>query len=185
MHVRTRWARAPPARRSRAARRERGATMTSRPTRRQDVVRVLWRWTSDTPDAVPRVRTALRCALEQLGYGAEALDDAVLAVSELATNALVHAPGPYEVRLRFTAARLTCEVADTDPHLPTVPVFPAAAPYGPAPECRGGGLNALSAVLSDRGRGLHIVHYLTCGAWGFATERGGRTKVAWMAIPGS
>ncbi|MFI9080802.1 ATP-binding protein [Streptomyces sioyaensis] len=157
--------------------------MTLQSNRRQDVVRVLWRWTRDTPDAVPRVRTALRCALDQLGYDGEALDDAVLAVSELAANAIEHAPGPYEVRLRFTADRLTCEVADTDPQIPTGPVLTAVAPYGPAPKCRGGGLDALLAVLSERGRGLQVVHHLTCGAWGFAAERGGRTKVAWMAIP--
>lgn len=140
--------------------------MTLQSNRRRDAVRVLWRWTRETPDAVPRVRTALRCALDQLGYGGVAFDDAVLAVSELAANALEHASGPYEVRLRFTGARLTCEVADTDPQIPTVPFLTAVAPYGPAPEHRGAGLDALLAVLSERGRGLHVVHHLTCGAWG-------------------
>ncbi len=159
--------------------------MTSMRHRKQDVVRVLWRWTRETPDAVARARTALRCSLDQLGYGGEALDDAVLAVSELATNALEHAPGPYEMRLRFTLIGLTCEVVDADPRIPVVPVFPAAAPFEPVPENRGGGSDALLNVLSEGGRGLHLVHHLTCGAWGFATERSGRTKVAWMAIPGS
>ncbi|WP_310726911.1 ATP-binding protein [Streptomyces sp. N2A] len=158
--------------------------MTSKRHRRQNVVRVLWRWTRETPEAVPRVRIALRCALDQLGFDSEVLEDAVLAVSELATNALKHAPGPYEMRLRLTVVGLTCEVMDADPRIPAIPIFPAAAPFAPAPENRGGGSDALLKVLSEGGRGLHLVHHLTCGAWGFATERSGRGKVAWMAIPG-
>ncbi|UZJ33488.1 ATP-binding protein [Streptomyces endophytica] len=149
-----------------------------------EVVRVLWRWASDTPNAVSRARTALRCALDQLGYGGETLDDAVLAVSELASNALEHAPGPYEVRLRFTASGLICEVADRAPQLPAVPAFPATGPFEVDPSRRGGGRDALLKAISEGGRGLHVVHQLTSGAWGFAAEEGGRMKVAWMAIPG-
>ncbi|MFF4602721.1 ATP-binding protein [Streptomyces sp. NPDC001339] len=145
--------------------------------------RVLWRWTSRTPDVAARARVALICALDQVGCDDEVLDDTVLAVSELVANALEHAPGPYEMRLRCTAAELICEVEDRDPRIPAVPAFPAAALFEPAPEKRGGGVDALLEVLGERGRGLHIVHQLTCGAWGFTARRCEGVKVAWAAIP--
>ncbi|WP_262370763.1 ATP-binding protein [Streptomyces sp. WAC01526] len=145
--------------------------------------RVLWRWTGSTPDVAARARIALICALDQFGCGGEVLDDAVLAVSELVANALEHAPGPYEMRLRCTAADLICEVEDRDPRIPVVPAFPVAAPFEPDPEKRGGGVDALLEVVGERGRGLHIVHQLTCGAWGFTARRREGVKVAWMAIP--
>jgi anti-sigma regulatory factor (Ser/Thr protein kinase) len=142
---------------------------------------VLWRWTSCTPDAPAHARAALRRALDQLGYDGEVISDAVLAVSELVANATEHAVGPYEMRLCRTAAEVICEVEDNDPRIPAIPAFPATRPYAPAEEGRGGGLEALCALLSERGRGLHIVHELTKGAWGFTTETS-TTKTAWMAI---
>ncbi|MEV0124968.1 ATP-binding protein [Streptomyces sp. NPDC050703] len=142
---------------------------------------VVWRWTSRTPDVPAQARTALRCALGQLGFDREAVDDAVLAVSELVTNATRHAVGPYEMRLRRTAAQVICEVEDHDPRIPQIPAFPATAPYAPADENRGGGLEALGAALTESGRGLHIVHELTRGDWGFWSRK--RTKTVWFVIP--
>ncbi|MET9077017.1 ATP-binding protein [Streptomyces sp. NPDC004232] len=142
---------------------------------------VLLRWTSCTPDAAARARATLRCALDELGYGGEVISNAVLAVSEFVTNATTHAVGPYEMRLRRTAAGIICEVEDHDPRIPEVPEFPATAPYTPAEENRGGGLEALCALLSEHGRGLHIVHELTDGAWGFRRQT--RAKTAWFAVP--
>ncbi|MGW3421353.1 ATP-binding protein [Streptomyces phaeochromogenes] len=141
----------------------------------------MWRWTSCTPDAPAQARAALRCALDQLGFDGEAISDAVLAVSELVANATEHAVGPYEMRLRRTAAEVICEVEDRDPRIPTIPVFPAEAPFSPTEEDRGGGLEALCVLLSERGRGLHIVHKLTNGVWGFRSRKGAKT--AWLAIP--
>ncbi|MEU6572545.1 ATP-binding protein [Streptomyces sp. NPDC046805] len=142
---------------------------------------VLLRWTNCTPDAPAQARATLRCALDQLGFDGEVISDAVLAVSEFVTNATTHAVGPYEMRLRRTAAEIICEVEDHDPCIPEVPAFPAVAPYAPAEENRGGGLEALCALLSERGRGLHIVHELTNGVWGFRGRK--RTKTAWFAVP--
>ncbi|MEU6145682.1 ATP-binding protein [Streptomyces sp. NPDC047081] len=142
---------------------------------------LVWRWTSCTPDAPARARAALRCALDQLGYDGEVISDAVLAVSEFVANATEHAVGPYEMRLRRTDASVICEVEDHDPRIPTIPEFSEEAPFSPAEENRGGGLEALCALLSERGRGLHIVHELTKGAWGFRSRRG--TKTAWLALP--
>ena len=46
------------------------------------------------------------------------LRDSVLAVSELVTNAVVHAPGPCVLRLAFQDGTLTIAVHDTNPALP-------------------------------------------------------------------
>ncbi|MFF5010551.1 ATP-binding protein [Streptomyces phaeochromogenes] len=142
---------------------------------------VVWRWTSCTPSAPAQARAALRCALAQLGYDGEVISNAVLAVSELVANATEHAVGPYELRLRRTDAEVICEVEDRDPRIPAIPVFPAEAPFSLAEEDRGGGLEALCALLSERGRGLHIVHELTKGVWGFRSQKW--TKTAWLALP--
>ncbi|WP_329462072.1 ATP-binding protein [Streptomyces sp. NBC_01431] len=151
----------------------------ARPPR--DTIHVVWRWTNCTPSPTTRARAALRCALDQLGYEGEVISDAVLAVSELVANATEHAVGPYEMRLRSTAAEVICEIWDCDPRVPELPAFPAAAPFAPVEEGRGGGLDALCALLSERGRGLLIVNELTKGAWGFRREA--RSKAAWLAIP--
>lgn len=91
--------------------------------------------------------------MAQLGCDSEAIDDAVLAASELVANASEHAVGPYELRLRRTAAELLCEVQDGDPRIPEIPAFPAVAPFEPDPDARGGGLDALLELLAERGRG--------------------------------
>ncbi|MCX5529624.1 ATP-binding protein [Streptomyces sp. NBC_00006] len=138
-------------------------------------------WTDRTADAAALARSALRQMLVPLHFGEEQVDDVVLAVSELVANATEHAPGPYVLRLRRTGTEYVCEVEDTDPHAPKVPGFPAAVPFEPGADARGGGLDALLALLGERGRGLHIVDELTCGAWGFTVREGG--KVAWVAFP--
>ncbi|MBQ0983731.1 ATP-binding protein [Streptomyces sp. F63] len=142
---------------------------------------VLWRWTSRSTNAAATARAALRCALEQLGYEGEAIGEAVLVASELVTNATEHAVGPYEIRLRSAVAEWICEIEDHDPRIPEIPPFPAVAPYVPAEPDRGGGLDALCALLTERGRGLHMVQHLTQGSWGFTADR--TTKVAWFALP--
>ncbi|MBT2509848.1 ATP-binding protein [Streptomyces sp. ISL-98] len=124
---------------------------------------VVCRWTSCTPDAPARARAELRRVLAQLGLSGEDISDAVLAVSELVANATEHAPGPYEMRLRRTAAEYICEIEDGDPRIPAIPAFPSAAPFEADPEGRGGGIDALLKLLAERGRGLRIVDELTGG----------------------
>ncbi|AOR31043.1 hypothetical protein BFF78_08315 [Streptomyces fodineus] len=142
---------------------------------------VVWRWTTCTPDGPARARAALRCALDELGFEGEVVSDVVLAVSEFIANATEHAVGPYEMRLCRTAVEVICEVEDHDPRLPELPAFLVTSPYAPVEENRGGGLEALCVLLSERGRGLHIVHELTKGAWGFRIQK--KTKVAWLTFP--
>ncbi|MFD8383126.1 ATP-binding protein [Streptomyces sp. NPDC059679] len=138
---------------------------------------VLWHWHGGEPGALARARAALENALSGLGYDGEAVSDAVLAVSELVANAVEHAVGPYELTLRRTATDVICEVVDNDPEIPS---FAVDALLTPVREGRGSGLEALCTLLSERGRGLYIVHELTRGAWGY--RRSGVTKAAWIAL---
>jgi anti-sigma regulatory factor (Ser/Thr protein kinase) len=143
---------------------------------------LLCTWSSCTPGAATRARAALRHALVSREIPEEAVSDVVLAVSELVANAVEHATGPYELWLRPTVAQLLCEVHDHDPRVPEVPDFLAGMPFVPRPEHRGGGLEALCALLSERGRGLQIVDHLTGGCWGFRLAASGKKKIAWVAV---
>ncbi|MER6146231.1 ATP-binding protein [Streptomyces sparsogenes] len=147
---------------------------------RQEILR----WTSCTPGAAAHARAALRRTLTQLNLPGEAISDAVLAASELIANAIEHACGPYEMRLCHTDVGLTCEIQDGDPHIPNIPRSPASTPLGSETQRPGGGLEALTELLPERGRGMRIVNQLTSGRWGFRPS-GSVAKVAWMAIPGS
>ena len=147
--------------------------------------RVICTWTSCTPGAATKARAALTSALAVRGLSGEAVSDAVLAVSELVANALEHASGPYEMALCSSDVEpLICEVRDRDPRVPVLPPFSTTAPFAPNPQDRGGGLERLCTLLSERGRGLQIVNYLSRGCWGFHLPGDG-TKIAWIAIGGS
>lgn len=143
---------------------------------------VLLRWTSCTPNPAARARATLRRILTELQLPAETVSDGVLVVSELAANATEHACGPYELRLRRARAEYICEVRDGDPEIPDLPAFPVAAPFAPAEADRGGGLDALCALLSERGRGLQIVNEVTRGAWGVRCD-GESGKAVWFVLP--
>lgn len=144
----------------------------------------VWRWSRFTPDAAAQARVALRCALSQLGYEGDAISDAVLAVSELVANAVEHAVGPYEMRLRRISSKVICEVEDRDPRIPKFSAPRVKVQSSVSDEDCGSELDDLYAVLlSERGRGLQIVNELTQGVWGFRSRNG--AKVAWMALPAS
>jgi anti-sigma regulatory factor (Ser/Thr protein kinase) len=80
-----------------------------------------------------------------------------LLVSELTTNALRHAAGPFEVRVR-AEPRVRVEVRDSSTRLPTVRDLDAT---------------------EESGRGLHIVGELA-RAWG--TEERADGKVVWFEL---
>ncbi|WP_051709116.1 ATP-binding protein [Streptomyces sp. NRRL S-350] len=89
------------------------------------------------------------------------VEDVLLMVSELVTNACLHAPGgPRELRLRWDGARLRVEVADASP------VPPRLRPY--ADPGRPGG------------HGLRVVDRLARG-WGSQPDDGG--KLVWLEVP--
>lgn len=108
---------------------------------------------------VPAAREFVRSAAAVLGLGSR-LDDVLLCVSELTTNALVHGVPPgrgYQLRLLLNAAatsrRLRVEVHDS-----------------------GGGRPRLREPDGESGRGLLLVAALS-DAWGVGERDPG--KVAW------
>lgn len=87
------------------------------------------------------------------------VDDVVLMVGELVTNAVVHGAGPVRLALRLDGRRLLAEVRDADPALPALPALPAAAG---APD------------WAEAGRGLLLVAALAA-EHGARPERDGKT----------
>ncbi|MBD0690976.1 hypothetical protein BG452_33255 [Streptomyces sp. CBMA123] len=88
-------------------------------------------------------------------------EDVLLMISELVTNACLHAPGgPRELRLSWDGARLRVEVTDASPVRPKL--RPRTDPGQPG------------------GHGLRVVDRLA-GAWGSAPEAGG--KQVWLEVP--
>ena len=110
-----------------------------------------------TPDAVPAARALLR---DVLGGGllAHRLEDGLLALSELVTNAVLHGRDPLTVRLVLTEDVLRAEVRDANPVSPSFSMLDQTA-------VTGRGLLLISAV-SDR--------------WGVEPSSAG--KVVWFEL---
>ncbi|MFJ2297131.1 SpoIIE family protein phosphatase [Streptomyces sp. NPDC087894] len=92
-------------------------------------------------------------------------DDMELIVSELVTNALIHADSKVEVRLREYSDHIHVEVRDTDAK-PPVPTSVTASDE--------------TNALAEHGRGMGIVDYLSL-AWGNSPN--GRGKTVWVDVP--
>ncbi|MFD6279788.1 ATP-binding protein [Streptomyces sp. NPDC060209] len=104
------------------------------------------------------VREFVGAAVTDWGFGAR-LDDVLLCVSELATNALLHGVPPgrgYVVRLKLDERVLTVEVHDS-----------------------GGGVPAVQEPVGESGRGLLLVEALA-DRWGVGDRDPG--KVVWCAF---
>ena len=111
------------------------------------------------PSSVSRARRLVTRALGDLGRD-ELADDAALAVSELVTNALVHAGTPMEVVVSRRRAEVVVEVLDDNPRLP---------------------FRRHHSELAGTGRGLHLVEQLTT-AWGARERPPG--KAVWFLLGG-
>ncbi|WP_435746103.1 ATP-binding protein [Nocardioides sp. SYSU DS0663] len=107
--------------------------------------------------SVGSARRHLREALEG-SAAAYALDAAELAVSELVTNAVVHAGTAVVLRIHTSGRALRVEVGDGSPHLPVRRRF---------------------ATTSGTGRGLHLVDECV-DRWDVEVEDDG--KVVWFEI---
>lgn len=124
----------------------------------------------DASGAVPRARDFTRQALYDWGWlpapgddQRAAAEDALLVVSELVTNACLHAGGAQELRLRCHDKGLRLEVADGGDGAP--------APRSPHRAGRPGG------------HGMFIVQRL-CLDWGFVRHPDGRPgKTVWAELP--
>lgn len=100
------------------------------------------------PRSPQRARRFLRALLAEAGR--ERWQDAAeLAVTEVVTNAVLHAHTPLEVRARVQPGELRVEVLDTDPRLPRAASHGAPALRGDA--TTGRGLDLVAAVSADSG----------------------------------
>src|SRR4051812_18936752 len=97
------------------------------------------------PSAVPAARRFASQHLLDFGGRTDVVDKARLLVTELATNAVMHAPSPIRLTVESHDDSVRVEVRDDDP-------TPLPPPVAPDPS-------------ATSGRGLWLVDALAC-AWG-------------------
>lgn len=129
----------------------------------EDGVRVSHTVLEPDPRAVGEARRQLRRQLEHWGVDDEVVDIAVLCLSELVTNALIHTGTPAEVRTTLDQGSLTVTVRDN-----------GAAPRSPA-----GADEEPVDPLRVHGRGLQMVDALTT-RWGSELDAAGTT--VWFVL---
>ncbi|QRP48820.1 ATP-binding protein [Amycolatopsis sp. FDAARGOS 1241] len=112
----------------------------------------------ETVAGLAAARDFTRATLARWGLPTLA-DDAVLVVSELATNAVLHGTGTASVRLSHAGSVVRIEVADESPAVP-----------------------AKRSSGADGGWGLRLVELLSL-AWGVTPTAGG--KVVWCDLAGT
>lgn len=120
------------------------------------------RWVFEArPDSCRKARRVVTDVLSALDLAA-ASTAAALVVSELSTNAVLHARTDFEVRLVVDLDRsiVRVEVADASPVAPMVRRFSAEA---------------------TSGRGLALVESLA-SSWGVDLVPGGRGKTVWAEL---
>ncbi|MFG2091830.1 ATP-binding protein [Spirillospora sp. NPDC048824] len=140
----------------------------------------------DLPDerTARHARAAVREVLRNVGADESDVDDAELAVGELAANAVSYASGPYEIRFVIVAGRPAwCEVVDGDDDLFGIPEIFEKLHRTEASDC------VLEEAPQDSGHGLAIVHRLSggrCKAYPTIVSSTGRPgKAVAFALPGS
>jgi anti-sigma regulatory factor (Ser/Thr protein kinase) len=109
------------------------------------------------PESIGAARRFTRAALRRHAISPETIDIAILLVSELATNALIHAVGDIRVRIRVDA-EIRVEVWDASSDGPT---------------------RVSASWELESGRGIELVSSLAQG-WDWAPRDEG--KVVWFAL---
>ncbi|MCX4767065.1 SpoIIE family protein phosphatase [Streptomyces sp. NBC_01275] len=115
----------------------------------------VWR----VPEAARHARRFTRRTLRTWGVPADAMDAALLVVSELVTNALVHTDGRVRLDLTLIDHRLRVAVTDASPRTPVKPTNPGWEATG--------------------GRGILLVEAMS-DAWGSLPVSGG--KQVWSEL---
>lgn len=138
-------------------------TLRSAPQSRMQYV---WPLAGDA-QAVGHARTTIRTLLTQLKMAAELIDDAVLMVSELVTNAFLYGDAPYELVLNVDLQEIVCVVVDSGEPLPAL--------CTPDVDSEGGRGLHIVAALADGFHGCHPQRYVT---WPELTG-----KATWFALP--
>ncbi|MGZ5401117.1 MAG: ATP-binding protein [Nocardioides sp.] len=121
------------------------------------------------PRSVQQARHWVVAMIREIGRP-ELAETTELAVSELVTNAVLHAEPPIEIRVRGTRLHPRVEVRDGSPEPPVMPT-PARAEIDPVELDE-------NQLLLTFGRGLDIVSRCA-DAWGAELEENG--KVMWFA----
>jgi hypothetical protein len=111
------------------------------------------------PGSAGVARSGLRAYCQQHQVPGDVRDAGEIVISELVTNALVHAGTPFLVWAEYDASQLTVAVLDGESTPPTVHPFDAGERSG--------------------GRGMPLIEALGA-AWGVATVHLG--KVVWVTI---
>lgn len=128
-----------------------------------------WTW---EPEAryVREARKEAEATLVSWGVGGQDLEDVILVLSELVSNALVHGKGAITVTLTLDRHRntLTGGVTDGGPDWPREPMSE-----------NGTGGEAREDPFAENGRGLFLVGLLSNG-WGVARESDGTQKTVWF-----
>lgn len=132
---------------------------------RRTVVQHVWPLSHDA-QTVGQARTIIRTELSALGLSAELVDDAVLMVSELVTNAFMYGSSPYELMLLVDTREIVCVVVDGSPVLPR---------------------QSQPDLYAEHGRGLRIVARLSDGFYGchpqrYVTQPDLAGKATWFAL---
>jgi anti-anti-sigma factor len=115
-------------------------------------------FTIELPADASTPRMARRVVAERLA-GVPRSDELLLCISEVVTNAVIHAGTPKHLSVRVERDRLVVEVADGDTRLP---------------------VKRAHEVTSPTGRGLHFLDDLTL-RWGARPTDDG--KVVWFEFP--
>lgn len=111
------------------------------------------------PSAVPAARRFVSQAVIHHGGHGPVLDKSQLLVTELTTNAVVHAHSPIRLSVHSEGDHVRVEVRDDDPR----PLEPPCQPD----------------VDAESGRGLWLVSALSC-SWG--VNRNERGKTVWFEV---
>lgn len=106
-------------------------------------------------------RRAIGALLIEAGVTGEAMDDALLLVSELVTNAVHHARSAVEVMATLERCELRLRVSDHDPSIP---------------------LTAQPSPGQVGGWGLHLVECM-CSEWGWDVHAAADGKTVWANLP--
>ena len=141
---------------------------------------LLWPLTVGPPLA-RQARRLLEATLTTLPIEAESLNDALLMINEVASNAEAYACPPYELRVFHTYRRTVVEFIDGD-------CTTLRMPSNAVPELMLSDIDSAEIEALERGRGLLTVVALSRGDCGVrqlttASKQICTGKVIWFAVP--
>ena len=108
-----------------------------------------------------RARRLAACELRRWGYDEELVDEAALVLSELASNAVVHAGSPFTISIRSRDSLLRIAVRDECP-----------VPDGPDGD---------SGLAVRAPHGLAVIQALAT-QWGLQDTPDGKGKIVWAEL---